>query len=80
MCATQSSDRGSAGFSTQDGAARPFFMVYLSMSAQAGYGKVRHGKVRSGSAGQGRASQGVLRFARREPKGSFFILFKNIQR
>jgi hypothetical protein len=42
------------------------------MSAQAGYGKVRHGKVRSGSAGQGRASQGVLRFAKREPKGSFF--------
>ena len=48
-------------------------MVYLSMSAQAGYGKVRHGKVRSGSAGQGRASQGVLRFVRREPKGSFFL-------
>ena len=50
------------------------------MSAQAGYGKVRHGKVRSGSAGQGRASQGVLRFVKREPKGSFFMYYGKVQK
>lgn len=63
MCATGLSDKGSAGFSTQDGAKRPFFCgIFINVGASwLWQGSARLGAVLCGVAGQGGARHVAVR-------------------